>query len=158
MATEGTNPDGSTRSRLDQLPRVAQLAGWATARAEDSESSGMRHGRGVADTLTDQAVHLAGWPTPMAGTPAQNGNNAAGNNDASRATVAAVTGLTPTGSSAATESTAGFQLNPRFSLWLMGFPTSWHDAGVSALRSLKEQATPSSRKSPRSSSPPTSTL
>src|SRR6185295_14319390 len=29
----------------------------------------------------------AGWPTPMAGTPAQNGNNAAGNNDSSRKTV-----------------------------------------------------------------------
>jgi len=28
-----------------------------------------------------------GWPTPMAGTPAQNGNNAAGNNDSSRRTV-----------------------------------------------------------------------
>jgi hypothetical protein len=26
MAETGTNPDGSTRSRLDQLPRVAQLA------------------------------------------------------------------------------------------------------------------------------------
>lgn len=35
-----------------------------------------------------QAVQLAGWPTPMAGTPAQNGNNAAGNTDSSRKTVA----------------------------------------------------------------------
>lgn len=33
---------------------------------------------------------LTGWPTPMAGTPAQNGNNAAGNNDSSRKTVAVV--------------------------------------------------------------------
>jgi hypothetical protein len=33
------------------------------------------------------SVLLAGWPTPMAGTPAQNGNNAAGNNDSSRKTV-----------------------------------------------------------------------
>jgi hypothetical protein len=33
------------------------------------------------------AAVLAGWPTPMAGTPAQNGNNAAGNNDSSRKTV-----------------------------------------------------------------------
>lgn len=54
MATEGTNPDGSKRKRLDQLPRQAQLAGWATPRAEDSESSGMRHSRGVADTLSAQ--------------------------------------------------------------------------------------------------------
>lgn len=99
--------------------------GWATPRAEDAESSGMRHSRGVADTLTAQAEHLAGWvtttttrdwkdsgadikpradgserldqlprqanlagwPTPMAGTPARNGNNEAGNNDSSRKTV-----------------------------------------------------------------------
>jgi hypothetical protein len=54
MATTGTNPDGSERSRLDQLPRQ---------------------------------VNLASWPTPMAGTPAQNGNNEAGNNDSSRKTV-----------------------------------------------------------------------
>ncbi len=48
--------------------------------------------------------------------------------------------------------TAGFQLNPRFSLWLMGFPTSWHDAGAFALRSLKERETQSIPTSPRSSS------
>jgi len=35
-------------------------------------------------------VHLTGWPTPMAGTPAQNGNNPAGNNDSSRKTVEVV--------------------------------------------------------------------
>jgi len=34
-----------------------------------------------------ERVTLATWPTPMAGTPAQNGNNAAGNNDSSRRTV-----------------------------------------------------------------------
>jgi hypothetical protein len=63
MATEGTNPDGSTRSRLDQLPRQA---------------------------------HLAGWPTPMAGTPAQKGYNEAGNNDSSRKTVELAGWPTPT--------------------------------------------------------------
>lgn len=56
MATTGTNPDGSTRARIDQLPRQAAQAirGWATPRAEDAESSGMRHGRGIADTLSAQ--------------------------------------------------------------------------------------------------------
>ncbi len=33
-----------------------------------------------------------GWPTPMAGTPARNGNNEAGNNDSSRKTVALLSG------------------------------------------------------------------
>jgi hypothetical protein len=82
MSETGVNPDGSERKRLDMLPRVAMLAAWptpqtedsgesqtarkggenlaviaawATPRAEDAESAGMRHSRGVADTLTAQA-------------------------------------------------------------------------------------------------------
>ena len=55
MSETGVNPDGTERTRLDQLPRVAQLASWATPRAEDAESAGMRHSRGVADTLSAQA-------------------------------------------------------------------------------------------------------
>ena len=39
---------------------IAQLVSWATPRAEDGESAGMRHSRGVADTLTEQAS----WATP----------------------------------------------------------------------------------------------
>jgi len=38
---------------------------------------------------------LKGWPTPMAGTPAQNGNNPAGNNDSSRKTVELASWNTP---------------------------------------------------------------
>jgi hypothetical protein len=64
-------------------------SGWPTPRAEDAESSGTRHSRGVADTLT-AVTRLAGWPTPMAGTPAQESYNEAGNTDSSRQTVALV--------------------------------------------------------------------
>lgn len=46
--------------------------------------------------LADVAVHLAPWPTSMAGTPAQKGYNAAGNTDYSRAVVALVPWTTPT--------------------------------------------------------------
>lgn len=35
---------------------------------------------------------------------------------------------------------------------VLGYPTSWHDAGLCGLRSSREQATPSSRKSLRPSS------
>lgn len=57
MATTGINPDGSERTRIDQLPRQAAQcpSPWATPRAEDAESCGMRHSRGVADTLSAQA-------------------------------------------------------------------------------------------------------
>lgn len=64
MSTATVNPDGTTRTRMDQLPRQALLSGW---------------------------------PTPMAGTPAQNGNNPAGNSDYSRKVVGELTGWpTPT--------------------------------------------------------------
>jgi len=150
------------------------------------------------------------WPTPTAGTPAQNGYNEAGNTDASRKTVelspwptpcqqdgpkggpgqgtdrlpaaaATASWATPTardgrsehgspemmrrrrarpegkqlsnqvlgaissGSPAQTESKG--QLNPAFSLWLMGYPAD-------AWLNCAPQATRSSRKSRRSSSRP----
>lgn len=123
----------------------APLSGWATSRAEDAESSGMRWSRGVADTLTAQASHLAGWPTAMAGTPAKGGNSVAGNNDQTRNTMAMlgleVAGATIvpieewgparittageilTGCSAGME--AGGQLDPEHSRWLMRIPAVW---------------------------------
>ena len=39
---------------------LAVAASWATPRAEDGQSEGLRHSRGVADTLTAQAS----WATP----------------------------------------------------------------------------------------------
>lgn len=41
-----------------------------------------------ASALRTSGSDYGSWPTPMAGTPAQNGNNAAGNTDSSRRTVA----------------------------------------------------------------------
>jgi len=54
-----------------------------------------KNGNGFGLTL-GQAVTLASWPTPMAGTPAQNGNNAAGNNDCSRKVADLASWATPT--------------------------------------------------------------
>lgn len=71
----------SQRAKLARRTKGNAGSAWPTARGEDSESAGMRHSRGVADTLT--AVTSI-WPTPMAGTPAQNGNSMAGNNDFSQ--------------------------------------------------------------------------
>jgi hypothetical protein len=75
-------------SARGNLNDKACLAGWASPQARDHKGANLpgndlMHNAGP---LNEQ-VRLAGWPTPMAGTPAQNGNNAAGNTDSSRKTV-----------------------------------------------------------------------
>lgn len=152
MSETGTNPDGTERTRLDQLPRQA---------------------------------NLAGWPTPMAGTPAQKGYNEAGNTDSSRKTVELVGWQTPavsdgtgghltrggarssemllpgeaklcgpvrltasgemlTGSSAGMES--GGQLNPEHSLWLQAIPRAWVSFALRATQSMSKQRARSSKR------------
>ena len=97
MEREMARPNRGASLAID-----AYVAGWATPRAEDAESAGMRHSRGVADTLSAQAGQ-----------------------DASR-------------SNAATARPAGFRLNPRFSLWLMGYPAEWASCGERAMQSCQK--------------------
>lgn len=75
--------------QAEKLSFVAAL--WPTARVSDIQGGRplTEDGRRVASTgavyglqLSDHAEML--WPTPMAGTPARNGNSAAGNSDFSR--------------------------------------------------------------------------
>src|SRR5690348_10187535 len=54
-----------------------------------------REGRAGHSVSLQDSVSLAMVPTPMAGTPAQNGNNEAGNNDYSRKIVELATLPTP---------------------------------------------------------------
>jgi len=97
----------SGRRTSDSEPSLVP-SGWGTPRTfvvggepkmADWEARNQRsiakHGQGMGKPLELQAA-LSGWPTPMAGTPAQNGNNEAGNNDSSRKTVALSGWPTPT--------------------------------------------------------------
>ncbi len=149
MATTGTNPDGSERARLDQLPRQVTLAGWATP----CVPNGGRRPKGGAMSSTGM--------TP----------------DGKKRQVDLdwlARGVPHEGSSAETGKPAAFRLNPWFSGWLMGFPPQWGLAALKAYlllskgfrsRKPKSQAasscsvdtgTPSCPKSPPSSSAPTS--
>lgn len=100
-----SNPEAAMRRKemghqmnLDDAATL--VSGWATPRAEDAESAGMRHGRGVADTLTAQAGQGVSGPTPESSS-----------------------------AETARPAASPLRLNPAFSLWLMGFPVGWFLAG-----------------------------
>ena len=77
---------GYTRDRgqkgAERLTLKGQSELWGTQRASDAEKGGPNQAFGAGGTpLPAQAAQ---WPTPMAGTPSQNGNSAAGSNDFTR--------------------------------------------------------------------------
>jgi hypothetical protein len=95
------------------LAQAATLSGWLTPSA--NEDAAGNPGAKMQPMLGSQ-VKLAGWPSPMAGTPAQNGNNEAGNNDSSRRTVELATWATPRASGLRTSASAmGKQASGRHS-------------------------------------------
>jgi hypothetical protein len=147
----GKHQDG-TKAQIG-LENEAKLAGWGTPTGQDSKHGTLSESEAQRDlnNLRNQ-VHFAGWPTPMAGTPAQNGNNEAGNNDSSRKTVAMCqwpvdpsmdSGETPIGYLLGPNGweivPACGQLNASHSRWLMSLPASWDVAAIRAFRSLKKR-------------------
>jgi hypothetical protein len=155
MATTGINPDGSERTRLDQLPRVATLAGWPTPQAAKNTKNSedpQKMKEGGAQTCLADAAWIAGWPTPTAqdhsrgvqpprpqdtGIPLSQMVAIAG---PARFTAS---GEMLTGSTAAMES--GGQLNPAHSRWLMGYPPEWCACAVTATPSFPKSQPRSSK-------------
>lgn len=133
MATE--RPDG--RTRCDQLPRQARLAGWPTPTA--SNGNGPRPNPLEPDFPNLQTTAtLAGWCTPTA-TDAARGRGTVRPWDTGiplpqQATMMqpADSGQTPNGDGAETANTG--QLNPALPLWLMGLPDEYLCCAVSAMR------------------------
>ena len=95
-------PSGVSRSRLRASVRrtsetgtTGAVSAWPTPTTRDWKD-GKEQQNVPLNAVLGRVAWLAWWPTPMAGTPAQNGNNAAGNNDSSRRTVALSGWPTPT--------------------------------------------------------------
>ena len=179
MATESVNPDGSTRTRLDQLPRQAQMAGWPTARAADGEKN-VRTAEGALSEIARkgspqdlaQGAVLAGWPTAAASDgiggkgPRQGVSMSGRMPDGAKVTMDlsasvklamdregparfTVSGEMLTGCSAGMES--GGQLNPDLSRWLMGYPAEWGSCGATAMQSIRTRRPSSSGRSRKQS-------
>jgi len=120
MSETGTNPDGSTRSRLDQLPRVVGLVAWATPQASDEKWR---------------------YSTAAAATRRQESGKQMCVEAEALLVQATDSGLTAIGSPAATEKPG--QLNPAHSRWLMGYPPEWDACAPTAMPSSRKSRKPS---------------
>lgn len=128
------------QGRALNLDDCAVLAGWHTPQAHDTSPRGkgqkLKHGtkHGCGDLNRDA---LSACPTPTS----------RDYKDASfkigQAPINNLLGRQAALSRVSTEKTVAYRLNPRFSLWLMGFSISWAHCA--------ERVTPSSRRSRRNS-------
>lgn len=104
LLTSGTfGPPGTTSSAsaslrlslVNRLQRLTDTLGSTLFKLtwkEQATPSGRLFFLLRASARRTDDTEFSSWPTPMAGTPAQNGNNPAGNTDSSRKTVALVAG------------------------------------------------------------------
>ena len=77
-----TGTDRAERDLTTQMVRMA-TSQWPTPTVADVTGGRKARSGDRGDEMLLNGL-MASWPTPMAGTPAQNGNNYAGNNDGTR--------------------------------------------------------------------------
>lgn len=130
----------------DRLDQAAQLTSqWLTPTTSDMNGTRKLDGK-RSGGLNTQAT-LVNWPTPQARDYKGSSGRSLKGQEFDLPTAAIlptqVTGITPNKSTAEMVRSDSSQLNPRFSLWLMGYPIAWAYCA--------ERVTPLSRRSQRKS-------
>jgi len=131
---------GGGRKEITSLQVMAKTI-WPTPCQQDGPNGGPNQG----EDILPGAASLTGWATPGArdwkDSPgmSEKGVNPDGSERSRLDQLPRQAGLISNGSPAGTEKPG--QLNPAFSLWLMGYPTEWARCAARVTRS--------SRKSPR---------
>lgn len=144
--TGGPNLESTAAHRggMD-LDGAVLLAGWGTPRATDGSKGGPN--QDDVSALPRQAAQLAGWPTATSRDYKDGASEGTvPNNGLLGRVVWEAIGTTASGIHAETGRRGASRLNPRFSLWLMGYPAEWACCGALAMQSF--------RRSQRSSSEP----
>jgi hypothetical protein len=144
-ATETYNEAGNN----DYSRKVVELTTWATPQATDGSKAPKDHFDKNLTTV-GQAM-LTAWPTPVVPNGGRNGLRTDEGREGEFRHLEAMpklvqqtaSGETPSGSSAGTASTG--QLNPAFSLWLMGYQVEWVSCGALAIASVFKQRRQSSK-------------
>jgi hypothetical protein len=133
------------------LARSADLAAWPSPTASDGSGGRTTQTKGGGSKYLDREVRLAGWGTPLSGTPLS--THCYGPNKSIQLKLAGEALLAnPESISSTAPTTAGGRLRSGHSRWLMRIPIAWENCAPtetpSMLRKRKPSWPPSSNANP----------
>jgi len=143
-ATDSTGP--GTQGRQGGM-NLQTAVGWATPQAQDAkmrisnaEMAMKRQAKPNAQVTLEQQAHLMGWATPRARDAKDDGVSIAraqqGVADSLdlQCKLVSQNGMVPPSPLTARMDRRALPLNPRFSLWLQGYPAMWADCAAPVTR------------------------
>jgi len=138
--------EGKEHAQVTLVQQV-YFMGWATPQAQDAkmrisnaEMAMKRQAKPNAQVTLEQQAHLMGWATPRARDAKNNGVSIAraqqGIADSLdlQCKLVSQNGMAPPSPLTARTDRRALPLNPRFSLWLQGYPATWADCAAPVTR------------------------